>query len=88
MRETQMKTLIVQIRCKLGTAYEVAAYIVDNVREGEIYSTSGLYDLMAIFHLEDGTDPGIFINKKLHAVPNIVETNTTIAFNAFTPPKT
>lgn len=80
-----MKTLIVQVKCKLGEAYDVAAYITDNVQECEIYSISGAYDLLAIFRLENEIDPGVFINKRLHTVPGIVDTNTMIAFNAFTP---
>jgi hypothetical protein len=80
-----VKTLIVQIKCKLGEAYNVAAYVVDNVNQCQMYSTSGTYDLLAIINLDDEIDPGVFVNKRLHAVPGIIETNTTIAFNAFTP---
>ena len=80
-----MKTLIVQIKCKLGEAYDVAAFVVDNVAQCLIYSISGQYDLLAIVNLEDEVDPGVFVNKRLHCVPGIVETNTMIAFNAFTP---
>jgi hypothetical protein len=46
-----MKTLIVQIKCKLGVAYDVAAYIADHVAECQIYSISGAYDLLAIVNL-------------------------------------
>jgi DNA-binding Lrp family transcriptional regulator len=80
-----MKTLIVQMKCKLGEAYNVAAFVVDNVAQCQIYSISGAYDLLAIVNLENDVDPGMFVNKRLHSVPGIVETNTMIAFNAFTP---
>ncbi|MBU6448295.1 MAG: Lrp/AsnC family transcriptional regulator [Rhodospirillales bacterium] len=80
-----MKTLIVQIKCELGRAYDVAAYIMDNVTPCHIYSISGAYDLLAIINLDDEQDPGIFINKNLHKVPGIRDTDTMIAFNAFTP---
>jgi hypothetical protein len=80
-----MKTLIVQIKCKLGVAYDVAAYIADHVAECQIYSISGAYDLLAIVNLEGDVDPGVFVNTRLHAVPGVAETNTMIAFNAFTP---
>ncbi|MDE8345468.1 MAG: Lrp/AsnC ligand binding domain-containing protein [Acidocella sp.] len=80
-----MKTLIVQIKCQLGEAYNVAAFIVDNINQCQIYSISGVYDLLAIINLDDEVDPGVFINKQLHKVPGLVETNTMIAFNAFTP---
>jgi DNA-binding Lrp family transcriptional regulator len=80
-----VKTLIVQMKCKLGEAYNVAAFVVDHVAECQIYSISGAYDLLAIVNLENDVDPGMFVNKRLHTVPGIVETNTMIAFNAFTP---
>jgi len=82
-----LKTLIVQIKCKLGEAYEVAAFVADHVPQCQVYSISGAYDLLAIVNLEDLVDPGVFVNKRLHGVPGIVETNTMIAFNAFTPSK-
>lgn len=80
-----MKTLIVQIKCELGQAYDVAAYIIDNVTPCHIYSISGAYDLLAVINLEDDTDPGIFVTHKLQKVPGIRDTSTMIAFNAFTP---
>jgi hypothetical protein len=82
-----MKTLIVQIKCKLGEAYRVAAYIADNVAQCQIYSISGAYDLLAIVNMDNDVDPGVFVNTRLHNVPGIADTNTTIAFNAFTPSK-
>jgi DNA-binding Lrp family transcriptional regulator len=80
-----MKTLIVQIKCQLGQAYTVAAFIADNIAQAQIYSISGAYDLLAIINLENETDPGLFVTKHLHSVPGLAETNTMIAFNAFTP---
>lgn len=80
-----MKTLIVQIKCKLGEVYNVAAYVIDNIIECQMYSISGVYDLLAIINLDEDVDPGMFIEKRLHTAPGILETNTMIAFNAFTP---
>ena len=80
-----MKTLIVQIKCALGQAYDVAAYIIDNVTPCQIYSISGRYDLMALINLDDEVDIGMFVNQHLHKVPGVRDTSTMIAFNAFTP---
>lgn len=80
-----MKTLIVQIKCELGQAYDVAAYIIDNVTPCQIYSISGGFDLLALINLDDEVDIGIFVNQQLHKVPGIKDTSTMIAFNAFTP---
>ncbi len=83
-----MKTLIVQIKCQLGEAYNVAAYVADNIAQCQIYSISGAYDLLAIVNLDQDVDPGVFVTKRLHKVPGIMDTNTMIAFNAFTPSAT
>lgn len=80
-----MKTLIVQIKCELGQAYDVAAYIIDNVTPCQIYSISGGFDLLALINLDDDVDVGVFVNQQLHKVPGIRDTSTMIAFNAFTP---
>ncbi|WP_297368741.1 Lrp/AsnC ligand binding domain-containing protein [Acidocella sp.] len=80
-----MKTLIVQIKCQLGQAYQVAADIIDKVIPCHIYSISGHYDLLAVMNLDDEVDPGQFVNNQLHKVPGIAETSTMIAFNAFAP---
>ncbi len=64
---------------------DVAAFVADNIAECQVYSISGAYDLMVIVNLENNVDPGVFVTKRLHSVPGIVETNTIIAFNAFTP---
>lgn len=81
-----MLTLIVQIKCELGQAYDVAASIVDDLVGCQIYSVSGSYDLLAIVYLPKSEDPGIFVNKRLHSIPGVKDTCTTIAFNAFNPP--
>jgi len=83
-----VKTLIVQIKCQLGEAYNVAAYVADNIAQCQIYSISGAYDLLAIVNLDHDVDPGVFVTRRLHKVPGITDTNTMIAFNAFTPSAT
>jgi len=84
-QRVNVKTLIVQIKCKLGESYNVAAFVADNITQCQIYSISGAYDLLAVVNLENEIDPGVFVTKRLHQVPGILETNTIIAFNAFTP---
>jgi hypothetical protein len=80
-----VKTLIVQMKCKRGEAYNLVAFVADNVAQCQIFSISGAYELLAIVNLEDDADPGVFFTKRLHSVPGIMETNTIIAFIAFTP---
>ena len=81
-----MNAIFVQIKCDLGRAYEVAAQVADAFENAsQIYSTSGHYDLLVQFRLEEGEDPGLFVNEKLHRVPGIRDTYTIMVFDAFTP---
>jgi DNA-binding Lrp family transcriptional regulator len=81
-----MNAIFVQIKCDLGQAYQVAAQLADEFENAsQIYSTSGHYDLLVQFRLEEGEDPGLFVNQKLHRVPGIKDTYTIMVFDAFTP---
>lgn len=81
-----MKTFFVQIKCELGRAYEVAAELADAFENAQqIFSTSGRWDLLAQFRLEDEEDIGVFVNERLHRVQGIRDTYTIMVFDAFTP---
>ena len=49
----------------------------------EFYSTSGHYDLIAKFYLDDGRDLGHFVTEKLQVLDGVADTFTTVAFKAF-----
>ena len=79
-----MTAIFVFIKCELGHANDVAADVVDNVEHvSEVYSTSGQYDLLAKFYLPDDPDTGHFVNEKVHAIDDVKDTFTLIAFKAF-----
>ncbi|HEY4192608.1 MAG TPA: Lrp/AsnC ligand binding domain-containing protein [Mesorhizobium sp.] len=78
-----MRAFFVQIKCELGKAYEVASALADAEIASEIYSTAGNYDLIAKFYVEDEEDVGHFVNEKVHALPHIKDTFTTVTFRAF-----
>lgn len=79
-----MRTLYVLIKCRLGTAYDVAGRIVDVIEEtGAVHSISGAFDLIARFDVDRDADIGRFVNHKLHAIADIVDTQTMICFDAF-----
>jgi DNA-binding Lrp family transcriptional regulator len=78
-----MKAFFVQIKCELGKAYEVAAALVDAEIASEVYSTAGDYDLLAKFYVNEDDDIGHFVNQKVHAIPGIRNTFTTVTFRAF-----
>ena len=80
-----LQTLIVQIECDLGQVYLVAERIIDSLEQaGEVYSTSGEYDLLCLFRLPRELDPGRFVDEKVRAIAGVRRTFTTIGFNAFT----
>ncbi|MEP2724533.1 Lrp/AsnC ligand binding domain-containing protein [Roseibium sp.] len=78
-----MTHFFVMIKCKLGETYKVANAIADAEIASEIYSTSGDYDLLVKFYVEDGADIGHFVNEKVHPVAGIQDTKTVITFKAF-----
>jgi len=83
-----MRAVFVQIKCDLGKAYEVADAAVEGIEEiSEIYSTSGHYDLLAKFYVEDDVDIGRFVTERVQTLPGVADTFTLITFNAFTTDK-
>lgn len=78
-----MQCFFVQFRCALGHAYDVAAALADSELASEIYSTSGEYDLLAKFYVDDETDIGHFVNSNIHAIEGVERTLTTLTFKAF-----
>ena len=78
-----MNCVFVQIRCRPGTAYEVADQIASREIHSELYSTSGEFDLLMKLYIPAGEDVGKFINDNLLDVPDIERTFTTLTFKAF-----
>ena len=78
-----MQCFFVNVKCELGRAYEVAAAIADAQLASEIHSTSGDWDLLAKFYVDDDVDIGHFVNKKIHGIPGIRDTYTVLTFRAF-----
>lgn len=78
-----MQCFFVQFRCQLGRAYDVATALADSEIASEIYSTSGDYDLLAKFYVDDDIDIGRFVNSNIHSIEGIERTLTTLTFKAF-----
>jgi DNA-binding Lrp family transcriptional regulator len=79
-----MKTIFVQIKCELGTAYDVAGRVVEEVEQAsEIYSTSGQYDLLLKCYLDNDADIGHFVTDRIQTLAGIKDTFTIVAFKAF-----
>ncbi|SKA30841.1 Lrp/AsnC family transcriptional regulator [Consotaella salsifontis] len=79
-----MKPIFVQFKCRPGQAYKVADTLVETVEEiSEVYSTSGHYDLIAKFYLDDDKDIGRFVTESLQPLDGVADTFTLVAFKAF-----
>ncbi len=78
-----MQCFFVQIKTKLGRAYDVADQLARREVASEIYSTSGEYDLLAKFYVDDEADIGHFVNENLHDLDGLERTFTTLTFKAF-----
>lgn len=76
-----MATFFVQIQCRPGSTYKVSDAIAEREIHAEMYSTSGEYDLLVKFIIPDGEDIGLFIDRNLHDIGEIVRTYTIIAFS-------
>lgn len=78
-----MQCFFVQIKTALGAAYDVAAELAQREVASEIYSTSGEWDLLVKFYVEDDVDIGHFVNKNLQGIGGLERTFTTLTFKAF-----
>lgn len=79
-----MRAIFVQVKCEMGQAYQVARACVDGIPQlSEIYSTSGLYDLLGKFYLEPEQDTGLFVTERIQTIAGVKDTYTLITFNAF-----
>lgn len=75
--------LIIQLRCKPGTTYEVAQELVLREFHSELYSTSGEFDLLLKVYPPEGSDIGLFVDDCFKGIPGIERTLTTLTFKAF-----
>lgn len=78
-----MNCVFVQIRCRPGTAYQVADAITLREIHSELYSTSGDYDLLMKLYVPREEDIGKYINDNLLDIDGIERTFTTLTFRAF-----
>lgn len=73
------------LKCELGQAYQVADAAVQSIEQvSEVYSTSGQYDLIMKFHLDQEVDIGRFVTTQVQTLPGVKDTFTLITFKAFT----
>lgn len=83
MSQGLMNLIFVQIRCKPGTAYQVADVLYDREICSSLYSTSGEWDLLAKIYPPKDEDVGKFLNENVQDIEGVERTLTTLTFKAF-----
>lgn len=78
-----MRCFFVRIKAELGAAYGVAGQLADKEIASEIYSTSGEFDLLAKFYVEDTVDVGRFVTEQVQTIAGVRDTSTILTFKAF-----
>ncbi len=79
-----MQPIFVMVKCELGKAYAVAESISDELEEAsEVYSTSGQFDLLVKFYLQENQDVGRFVTEQLQTLTGITDTQTIVTFKVF-----
>ena len=79
-----MRAIFVMIKCEMGQAYRVAREAADTIPElSELFSTSGQYDLLGKFYMDQDRDIGLFVTEQVQSLPGVKDTYTLITFNAF-----
>ena len=78
-----MRAYFIRIKCDLGESYTVANRIAELEIASEIHSTAGEFDLLVKLYLEDDVDVGLYVNRHVHAVGGIRDTETLVTFRAF-----
>ncbi len=82
--EIDMKAAFVLVRCELGRLGEVASAIVELDGVSEVHSITGEWDLLVKLYAADYDAFGDLIPSQLQRIPGIRQTDTMLAFQAFT----
>ena len=78
-----MVSAIVLIKVKRAKINQVANALVGLEGISEVYSVGGRYDLVAILRLKNNDDLADLVTEHMHQVEGIIDTETLIAFRAF-----
>ena len=78
-----MITAIVMIDAATDAIPEVAEAVADLVGVSEVYSTAGDVDLVAIVRVREFDQVAEVIAGRINKVPGVLETETHIAFRAY-----
>ena len=78
-----MVTAIVMIKAETSRIPDLANQIAETPGISEVFSVAGRYDLVAIVHVSKNDELAHVISDKTRHLQGIVETETMIAFRAY-----
>lgn len=78
-----MVTAVILMNVAKGRINDVAAALADLPGVSEVYSVAGRFDLAVILRVRTSDELAELVTTRLHAVPGIEETETMIAFRAW-----
>ncbi len=78
-----MVTFIILINVDKNRITAVAEELADMPEITEVYSVTGIYDLVAIVRTRTNDDVAELVTSKLGAVEGITDTDTMLAFKTF-----
>jgi len=78
-----MRLCFIRIKCELGQSHDVASRIAELEIASEIHSTAGSFDLLVKLYVDDDEEVGQFVDRHVHAVGVIRDTEALVTFRAF-----
>ena len=81
--ENRMVTSFILMNVERSKINEVAEQLESTPGISEVYSVSGNYDLIAIVRVATNEDLASLVTKKMHAIKDILKTETMLAFKAY-----
>ncbi len=78
-----MVTFIILINVKKNRITDVAEELADMAEISEVYSVTGIYDLVAIVRTKTNDDVAELVTHRLGTLDGIKKTDTMLAFKTF-----
>ncbi len=78
-----MVTFIILINVKKNRITEVAEQLADMSEISEVYSVTGIYDLVAIVRTKTNDQVAELVTSRLGTIDGIEKTDTMLAFKTF-----
>jgi DNA-binding Lrp family transcriptional regulator len=78
-----MVTFIILLNVKSSKITEIAEELADMKEISEVYSVTGLYDLVVIVRTKTNDDVAELVNNHIGKIEGIEKTDTMLAFKTF-----